>query len=64
LFSASLPITGFIIWWGRRNKNQGPGKMKISGKGQGNQLTNNPRPRLKYIDKKPASNQEEPVLKY
>ncbi|MEM9390760.1 MAG: PepSY-associated TM helix domain-containing protein [Bacteroidota bacterium] len=64
LFSASLPITGFIIWWGRRNKNQGPGKMKISGKGQGNQLTNNPRPRLKHIDKKPASNQEEPVLKY
>jgi uncharacterized iron-regulated membrane protein len=20
LFCASLPITGFIIWWGRRNK--------------------------------------------
>ncbi len=29
LTAASLPVTGFIIWWGRRKKEKTPGKKKL-----------------------------------
>ena len=32
LFSASLPVTGFIIWWGRRNKRKKAENPKGKGK--------------------------------
>ncbi|MEM8894644.1 MAG: PepSY-associated TM helix domain-containing protein [Bacteroidota bacterium] len=35
LFSASQPVTGFIIWWGRRNKRNEPGLTKSTNRNQG-----------------------------
>ena len=32
LIAASLPVTGFYIWWGRRNKNTTPRSSSPSGK--------------------------------
>ncbi|MBE7175184.1 MAG: PepSY domain-containing protein [Mucilaginibacter polytrichastri] len=33
LICASLPVTGFMIWWGRRKKDKTPGKKSVVGRG-------------------------------
>ncbi|MEM6526145.1 MAG: PepSY-associated TM helix domain-containing protein [Bacteroidota bacterium] len=57
LFSASLPITGFIIWWNKRK-----GKKIVSGYDAEPKPTNNPRPVLKPSTIRKRAEQKDPVF--
>lgn len=62
LIGASLPVTGFLVWWGKRNKKDKKKKPKVSSKAAGSSSGENvtPKPRPAYrpgIKRAPVSEQ-------
>jgi len=63
LIGASLPVTGFLVWWGKRNKKDKKKTPKVSSKSVGNNngesASTKPKPVFKPAMKKvPAAGQE------
>jgi len=65
LIGASLPVTGFLVWWGKRNKKDSKKKPKVQSKATGvypdDDVVAKPRPKFQPAMKKTAAKEQSTI---